>query len=313
MRYLLATARMSGLGAAKVAALALQAGPRESCTSLHLFFYTWIELDQMAFLPSLSVKELHRYHRVVTRSVEVRSHFDVLAWLQSDMQRYLPHDILIAAWGNFQQGNIHHDILSPLAGVRSQNSNAQTVTPLLLTLFQRWTEFRKKPFALNAGESGFLRDDSGLKNAVGAALQKMRGALVHGIVDERGSHDCLYVAFSSKGNFGAQERGAMAVVLPYIDTALRQVTHLPHQSNGQIHTDNGTEFAVPQEYNLTAREYEILHWVAMGKTNPEIASILEISSFTVKNHMQRVFRKLDVTSRAQAVGKLIPMANHVQN
>ena len=269
----------------------------------------------MAFLPSLSSKELHRYHRVVTSSVEVRSHFDVLAWLQGDMQRYLPHDILIAAWGNFQQGNIHHDIVSPLAGVRSQNSNPQTITPLLLALFERWTEFRKKPFALNAGQSGFLRDDKGLKNVVGAALQKMRCAMVHGIVDERGSHDCLYVTFSSKENFGEPERGAMAVVLPYIDSALRQVTHLPHQNNGRLGNGNGngTENAMSQEYNLTLREVEVLHWVSMGKTNPEIASILDISSFTVKNHMQRLFRKLDVTNRAQAVSKLMPMANNVQN
>ena len=266
----------------------------------------------MAFLPSLSAKELHRYHRVVTSSVEVRSHFDVLAWLQGDMQRYLPHDIMIAAWGNFQQGQIKHDIISPMAGVRSQNSNPQTVTPFLLTLFQRWTEFHKRPFALNAGESGFLREDSGLKNTVGAALQKMRSAMVHGIVDERGSHDCLYVTFSTKASVGESHRGAMAVVLPYIDTALRQVTHLPHQNNDQRNA-GGTESATSQDHNLTMREAEVLRWVAMGKTNPEIASILEISSFTVKNHMQRLFKKLDVSNRAQAVSKLMPLVNNVQN
>ena len=146
-----------------------------------------IRSASMAFLPSLSTKELQRYHRVVTRSVEVRSHFDVLAWLQGDMQRYLPHDILIAAWGNFQKGAIHHDIISPMAGVRSQTSNAPTVTPLLLNLYARWVDFGRKPFALNAGESGFLMADSGLLSGVGTALQQMRCAMVHGIVDERGS------------------------------------------------------------------------------------------------------------------------------
>jgi transcriptional regulator EpsA len=267
----------------------------------------------MAFLPSLSAKELHRYHRVVTRSVEVRNHFDVLAWLQGDMQRYLPHSILIAAWGDFQQGHIHHDIVSPLADVRSKNSNPQTITPLLLTLFARWTEFGRKPFGLNAGQSGFLKDDTGLKTAVGAALQKMRSAMVHGIVDERGSHDCLYVTFSTNENFPPPTRSAMAVVLPYIDSALRQVTHLPHQNDGTAKSIVGTKAAVFQHSNLTERESEVMHWVAKGKTNPEIASILDISSFTVKNHMQRVFKKLDVSNRAQAVSKLRPMANHVQN
>ena len=72
-----------------------------------------------------------------------------------------------------------------------------------------------------------------MKNSVGAALQKMRSAMVHGIVDERGSHDCLYVTFSATANSSEVHREAMAAVLPYIDTALRQVTHLPHQQDDQ--------------------------------------------------------------------------------
>ena len=267
----------------------------------------------MAFLPLLSTKELQRYHRVVTRSVEVRSHFDVLAWLQGDMQRYLPHDILIAAWGNFQKGVIHHDIISPMAGVRSQTSNGPTVTPLLLNLFERWVHFGKKPFALNAGDSGFLMEDSGLRSEVGAALQKMRCAMVHGIIDERGSHDCMYVAFSTKEKFRAAESSTMALVLPYIDTALRQITHLPHQSNQNASTVVAEDRLGLREFNLSQREVEILRWVSHGKTNPEIALILNISSFTVKNHMQRVFQKLNVTNRAQAVSKLMALASNVQN
>jgi len=282
----------------------------------------------MAFLPSLSAKELQRYHRVVTRAVEVRSHLDILAWLQGDMQRYLPHDILVAAWGDFQHSQIQHDIVSAMAGVRSQDVNTQAISPLLLTLFERWTQFGKRPFSLNAGESGFLLQDSALKNAVGMALQTMRSAMVHGISDERGSHDCLYVVFSAKETFGEPMHGAMAVVLPYIDTALRQVKHLPHQSNGRLKSngngnDNGyveyqgntlgaTGAAASQDCSLSQREAEVLHWVARGKTNPEIAMILDISAFTVKNHMQRVFKKLDVTNRAQAVSKYRPAASHVQ-
>ncbi|MCY7307449.1 MAG: hypothetical protein LH632_15140 [Rhodoferax sp.] len=76
----------------------------------------------MTFLPTLSPKELQLYHGVVIRSVEVRSHFDLLVWLQGDLQRYLPHDILIAGWGDFQGGNILHDIVSPAPGVRPHNA-----------------------------------------------------------------------------------------------------------------------------------------------------------------------------------------------
>jgi len=40
-------------------------------------------------------------------------------------------------------------------------------------------------------------------------------------------------------------------------------------------------------------------------------SKVEISEFTVKNHMQRIFKKLDVFSRAQAVGKYKTMVRNV--
>ena len=283
----------------------------------------------MAFLPTLSAKELHRYHRVVSGSVDVRSHFDVLAWLQGDMQRYLPHDILIAAWGDFQTGAIHHDVISPMPGVRSHDANTATVSPMLSSLFTRWGEFGRKPYIVNAGKSGFLPDDCGRRNAVGKALGKMRCAVVHGIADERGSHDCLYVAFAATARFGAKESSALAMVLPYIDAALRQVTHLPHQGNATLTdaragAENGT--AAPRldtvvtvsselfsAYNLTTRETEVLRWVARGKTNAEIALILHISAFTVKNHMRRLFQKLNVSNRAQAVSKLMPSASNVQN
>lgn len=62
---------------------------------------------------------------------------------------------------------------------------------------------------------------------------------------------------------------------------------------------------------LSAREAEILRWIALGKTNPEIGSILNISSFTVKNHVQRILKKLDVTNRTQAVGKTHGSLNSV--
>ncbi len=256
----------------------------------------------MGFLQSLSPEEIQRYHRVVTHAVEVRSHFDMLIWLQGDMQHYLPHDIMLTAWGDFDAGEIQHNIISRMAGVRSRDSNAPAVTPLLLKLFARWKEFKGKPYALNAGIGGFMGEGAGPKSALSDAMQSMRCAMVHGIKDERGSHDCLYVALSAKDSFDEHHRGAMALVLPYIDSALRQVAHLPHQTQPVDATP--VEALLQHDYGLSARETEILHWVAAGKTNPEIGLILDISTFTVKNHLQRVFKKLDVSNRAQAVSRI---------
>jgi len=58
----------------------------------------------------------------------------------------------------------------------------------------------------------------------------------------------------------------------------------------------------PQTYpaGLSAREVEVLKLVAQGLTNPQIAQQLFISPNTVNRHLNSVYRKLDVTSRAAA-------------
>lgn len=52
---------------------------------------------------------------------------------------------------------------------------------------------------------------------------------------------------------------------------------------------------------LTSREREILELVARGLTNREIASALHLSQFTVRNHINRLSAKLQVSDRTEAV------------
>jgi DNA-binding CsgD family transcriptional regulator len=60
-----------------------------------------------------------------------------------------------------------------------------------------------------------------------------------------------------------------------------------------------------EAWALTTRQLEILNWVQQGKTNFEIAAILEVSPLTVKNHLQKLFKRLDVHNRTQAVAKVM--------
>jgi hypothetical protein len=247
---------------------------------------------------------LQRYHNTLVRSVKLRSHLEVMVWMQGDLQRYLPHDILIAAWGNFHTGNIQHDIVSIMTGVRSVPSNDAVVMPLLMRLFEQWLEHDKTAFSCSgtAFDMLLLTNDGG--NILEGALRETRSALVHGIKDERGSHDCLYVALSGSDHFTQADCNTLTQVLPYIDHAMRQVEHLPHQSaNASV-----SRHISHQPNPLSPRELEILQWIAMGKTNDEIGSILDLSIYTVKNNVQRVFRKLNVSNRAQAVAVLAKRA-----
>jgi CheY-like chemotaxis protein/DNA-binding CsgD family transcriptional regulator len=62
--------------------------------------------------------------------------------------------------------------------------------------------------------------------------------------------------------------------------------------------DNGPKALL--SLGLTAREAEVLYWMAEGKTNPEIAIILDASLNTVKKHANNLFAKLGVETRTGA-------------
>ena len=51
--------------------------------------------------------------------------------------------------------------------------------------------------------------------------------------------------------------------------------------------------------SLSAREREILGWIARGESNKGIARELDIAETTVKVHVQHIFRKLQLSSRVQ--------------
>jgi transcriptional regulator EpsA len=166
------------------------------------------------------------------------------------------------------------------------------VEPLMVSLFKRWLASDQQPVAM---ESRDLR--TGCPSL--AALAPC--ALVHAIEDHRGRYDCMYLFLGPVELASPLSRHLCRVVLPFIDTGFRQ---LPDCDEPHHHGEAGADDAGERGSALSARELEIMEWVRMGKTNSEIAMILNLSTFTVKNHMRRIYKKLDVLNRAQAVGSL---------
>jgi DNA-binding NarL/FixJ family response regulator len=58
-----------------------------------------------------------------------------------------------------------------------------------------------------------------------------------------------------------------------------------------------------REHGLTRREYDILRHVAMGQTNPEIATALGLTRNTVKTYLQRALEKLGARNRVEALSR----------
>lgn len=241
------------------------------------------------------------YLKLIEGATAIRRHVDLLDWLQGDVQQCLPHDILLAGWGNFQEGSIRHDIVSRLPGARSYAVGTDGLPFLLGKFHESWVLAGRQPNSLNFRNFEYLLGNASLPDSFGSALRNMRSVLIHGMRDERGQYECLYVLLSAHEIPAESASGAIKVLMPFIDSALRQVAQLPQQQKPFAKSPRVVQEEI---FGLSEREIQIMDWVAMGKTNSEIGSILNISGFTVKNHMQRIFQKLNVFNRAQAVSKI---------
>jgi DNA-binding NarL/FixJ family response regulator len=72
-----------------------------------------------------------------------------------------------------------------------------------------------------------------------------------------------------------------------------------------VETFHRTASPVVHENGLSVREEEVLDLLAQGLSNKEIAGRLRISFDTVRTHLKHVYEKLQVRSRAEAVGRYL--------
>lgn len=86
-----------------------------------------------------------------------------------------------------------------------------------------------------------------------------------------------------------------------IDDNLERLLYLSHLFHATVRECFPDFLAMPGELSLSQRELECLRWSAAGKTSEEIAIILGVAHETVRIYFKRALRKLNASTRAQAV------------
>ena len=97
---------------------------------------------------------------------------------------------------------------------------------------------------------------------------------------------------AKRKDFSERDRLMMNLIRPHFD----QAHHNAQRASAWLDARAKPLAA----YELTPREVEIAHWLANGKTNPEVAIILQISARTVEKHMEKILEKLGVENRTTA-------------
>ena len=69
----------------------------------------------------LTTEEGTRLLRIISRAALINRHQDIYLWLAGELQQFLPHQILVSAWGDFARGKLSFDVASGIPGVRTSH------------------------------------------------------------------------------------------------------------------------------------------------------------------------------------------------
>ena len=237
------------------------------------------------------------FSEVVESSFAVASRHQFFAWSQSSLQSLLPHEILICGIEDgSRQGMVMHRfsasryfrdeqfnaIADPLTGLRPRLMAVVEGSRSVL-VFCPGSRTRASDLGLAK-----LIEDNELKNL---AAQLVTGA--------SGKVEALYGFGRIPLPLDARLGHIIELLIPHLHNAFlrvltteREISSAGSQRTGRL---------------VTPRQEEILGLIKEGKTNVEIARLLDCSPWTIKNHIQAILRRLDSNTRTNEISRAISM------
>lgn len=131
----------------------------------------------------------------------------------------------------------------------------------------------------------------------------------------RDQRTLVSVVLNRRGlDFDERDRERLELLRPHLAFLYqhaRQTAATP--AGAALQPSEPARAAVPPDLGppeLTLREGEVMHWLACGKTDAEIAALLSISPRTVQKHLEHVYVKLGVETRTAAVMRALAISDH---
>jgi DNA-binding CsgD family transcriptional regulator len=213
-------------------------------------------------------------------------------WTRQSLRTLLPHEVLCCGFGRLNSGSPSVDgvvsIDYPTEILKSIQNNAGGIDSPLL---KRWL-IRRTPLIFSGKNPWPEMPANWLEQ-----FRKfdLRNAAVHAVSDER----------MSIGTYYSFHRIPVAA-LPLYERLLDKIAPIMHLALSPLILATAEADPVSRALKtLSKRELEIVKWVKVGKTNKEIADILNVAEMTVKHHMFNIFEKFgDIGSRTQLATRL---------
>ena len=242
----------------------------------------------------LESRELEALLLNIDSSLAINAARQFYTWTQGLLQGVVPHRMLFCLRRGAEPSAYVLDTFSALVSDATELGSLLMRDPVLMpNLTELWKTSRYCPAVREVSHLATLGGA-----ALGRALERagVTRIAVHGCHDADGEMTNLFVFACRPSDIGVNQSYLLQLIVPFLSAAWTR-TQIRDREPG---LPRGICAPV-----LTAREREVLHWIYLGKGNAEVGTILHISSLTVKNHVQKILRKLNVANRAQAVGKAL--------
>lgn len=245
----------------------------------------------------LTSEQTSMFIEVVDASLRINRRDQFYNWLLSSCQYLIPHEVLICGLQAGPDHQIQYERYVSTRYLTEQHFRELTRQGgLVERVMQCWVHSQSPVYLAEDMQTGHFGrykvpfiEPPGYLNEL-----EIRNMLAHGICSRGGVISAFFCFSRLTGQMSSTQAYLLQLLVPHLHAALIRVMSDQPMSG----------VALKPVLNLiTVREREILQWIHRGKTNWEIASILDISPLTVKNHVQNILRKLNVQNRSHAAVK----------
>lgn len=248
---------------------------------------------------TLSAEQRLVFMEVIEESLRLTQRTHLFNWLQRGVQYLIGHEVMLfgVRTSDSEIYDYEYFTSSRYFGESQFNQVIKKDEGVVRQALNVWHKNGMPIFVTNQMKPG----DFNNYTVIGAEPEELlaselKNFVVHGFGDSR-TRISTIVAFGRLSSpVSVHTAYLLELIMPHLHCALIKVTS---NRGGAAMVMNSTQLSK----KITKREFEILQWLHMGKTNWEISSILDISPLTVKNHVQNILRKLDVENRGQAAVK----------
>jgi transcriptional regulator EpsA len=243
--------------------------------------------------------ERERFSNAVEAAFEVAVRPKFFVWTQGAVQGLLSHDVLICGIldGSRQGMALHRFSSTRYFKQEHFDALCDPAAGLVPRLMAAADPQRSTVITVPALQPRGRSAESDLAALVADnELKNLSALLVPGV---RGKVEAFY-AFARLARDPDERTAYLTELLaPHVHSAFMRVLAGERQG-GAVETRRAGRL-------ITERQEQILNLVKSGKTNSEIAEVLECSPWTIKNHIQAILRKLDTNTRGHAIARAISL------